>query len=264
MKKKIVALLMAAVCAMLATACGSDAAETAGTETAETETAEAEAAEAEATETETAEAEAAVTEEAAEAVSENAEAVSENAEPEMAEDFMPSDFLQERVGRDVFSSYDEVIGLLEKDNGYAKVEVKGYDGEVLLITDYTYDNLDGNIATIQASVYTLEDGNVKNVGNVMSYGTAYPLSIKDGIIYCAGNHAFDTCCISSDTHAVMMMTSIMEDFDTNGNPSYTGFIREDNSLSDDGKEVEIDSQEDFYKYFDLLQDTEIINFTVVE
>ena len=68
----------------------------------------------------------------------------------------PSNALEEREGKTVFDSYDEIIGLLQGDEGYALVKVKGYDGEVLLVAESVYDDLLGHMATVECTPYTIK------------------------------------------------------------------------------------------------------------
>jgi len=261
MKKLMMILTVGAVAAAM-TACQSTDTNTATTEEVATE---AVVEEAKSDATETTETAAEVKEETTEDKVETEEPTGELPEGAPVEDFMPSDFLQEKALKDVFESYDEVISLLEKDNGYAYVKVKGYDaGDVLLITDYTYDNMDGNMATVEASVYAEVDGAVKNVGNIYSGGTAYPLQIEDGIIYHCGNHNYQSSCISPETNGVMYVEDIMQSFDEQGNASYTGFTRDADDLMAAEKDVDIKSDDEFYAMFEKLEGMEVINFTVVE
>ena len=69
--------------------------------------------------------------------------------------------------------YDEVISQLNSDQWYAFADInKDYD--VLLVADGTYDNLDGNMVTIDATLYGLDDnGKPFELGTVQSSGTAY-------------------------------------------------------------------------------------------
>lgn len=41
--------------------------------------------------------------------------------------------IEEKVHKISFESYDEIISLLEGSEGYAYVNVKGYDGDVLAV-----------------------------------------------------------------------------------------------------------------------------------
>ena len=39
---------------------------------------------------------------------------------------------------------------------------------------------------------------------IASDGTAYPIAVKDGLLYTAGGHMVETDCISQETHALMV------------------------------------------------------------
>ncbi|MCR5420487.1 MAG: hypothetical protein K6E98_05750 [Lachnospiraceae bacterium] len=179
-------------------------------------------------------------------------------------EFIPGDFMQERTGKNEFASYDEVISSLEKGEGYAYVTLKGYDGEVLLITDYVYDNLDGNMATIEANVYADYDGVVSNIGNIFSQGTAYPIACEDGILYVGGNHSYESDWISGENQAIMVKDYIYEDFDSEGNSSYGGFLRKTPDYDHDEEVTDENGKELLDKYTEEYFEKQVVNFTVVE
>ena len=192
------------------------------------------------------------------------QAVAESMYQPASDEFMPSDFLQERTGRYDFDSYDEVISLLEKDEGYAYVELTGYKGEILLITDYVYDNMDGNMASIQANVYADYDGVVTNIGNVFTQGTAYPIACENGLLYLCGSHTYESDWISSENHSIMVKDYIYEDYDSDGNVSYAGFMRETPDYDND---KEVDDEEGARLFTELNEEgmeKKIVNFTVVD
>ena len=180
--------------------------------------------------------------------------------------FIPNGFIEEKLQKNDFESYEEVIGYLEAGQAYAYVDVLGSDEPVLLITEGTYDNLDGNSAvTITANVYIKEENGVSCSSIIASEGTAYPLAVKDGLLYAAGNHMVEADCISQETNALMVKEYIHESFDENGTAHYTGFIRTSNQVYEDGQEI--DDADSEHKFEELMQDyadAEVISFTVIE
>ena len=181
------------------------------------------------------------------------------------EEFMPSNFLEVSLMSDDFDSYDDVISKLSPENAYAFVNVMGADEQVLMITESTYDNLDGNMATIDASVYMEKDGKARCVGNVISYGTAYPISLSDdGKVYSGGNHEVDISCICPETNGIMSLVYAYETFDEEGNATYGGFIRDKASLEDDGVSIAEDDASVLPKLYEDYSTAKPINFTVIE
>ncbi len=179
--------------------------------------------------------------------------------------FMASNFLEDKLQKDVFSSFDEIIAGLDKGNAYATIRVYGLDEDLLVIAESAYNNLDGNMASIEGSIYRNVDGEVKNIGNVYSSGTAYPISLdKDGYIYSGGNHEVEVSCISEETTAIMAKVYAYETFDEQGNATYGGYIRNSNQLFGDETEIAEDDSTvlpDLYKKFG---EATPINYTVVE
>ncbi|MCR5416108.1 MAG: hypothetical protein K6E79_04870 [Pseudobutyrivibrio sp.] len=75
---------------------------------------------------------------------------------------------------------------LEPGMGYANVNIDGTD--VLLVCSGTFDNGDGTLAAIDATVYAYIDTIPTEIGKVASGGTAYPLAMKDGKLYTGSNN----------------------------------------------------------------------------
>ena len=167
----------------------------------------------------------------------------------------PSNALEERVGKTSFDSYDEIIGLLEGDEAYALVDIKGYDGKVLLVAESVYDDLLGHMATTECTPYTIKaDGKVSADSLLVSGGTATPLAMdKEGCVFTATHQNVDKQCYGengTENNAVMVMATIYTDeLDDNGTPkSVSGFTRTKNSVIDDdsvflnGDEIELWTQ----------------------
>lgn len=75
---------------------------------------------------------------------------------------------------------------IETGMGYANVDVGSIN--CFFVTSGTYDNMDGNMASIDSEIFIYVDGNLTELGKVCSGGTAYPIATKGGYIYTAGNH----------------------------------------------------------------------------
>lgn len=181
----------------------------------------------------------------------------------------PSNSFEERVEKTTFDSYDEIIGLLEGDEAYALVNVMGYDGEVLLVTTYTYDDLLGHIATTELTPYTMKKGKVTADSLIFSGGTATPIAMdKDGAILTATHNSVDKYCYGengTDTKAIMVLATVFADeIDDNGNPkSIFGFVRTKNSVLEDGEEIKEDDVKTWKELFKEYESAEPISFTRV-
>ncbi|MCR5301304.1 MAG: hypothetical protein K6E49_02560 [Lachnospiraceae bacterium] len=128
----------------------------------------------------------------------------------------------------------------------------------LLVAEGAYDNLDGNMAAIDAEVYIYSDGKIVYAGYAQSDGTAYPLSVKDDRLYTAGNH-FVTRYAVKDEKLVVEETA-GETFDTEQNVTY--YYESDDK--DDSNDVD---QSEAEKKFDELWEeylsADILNFDVI-
>ncbi len=181
----------------------------------------------------------------------------------------PSNSFEERVGKTSFESYDEIIGLLEGDEAYALVNVKGYDGEVLLVTNYTYDDLLGHIATTECTPYTVKSSGVCSADSaIVSGGTATPIKIdKDGVLCTATHVSVEKNCYGTngtdDVAIIVLATVYADELDDNGNPKTVGgFIRTKNSVvDDDSKTIESNDADTYKQLFDDYNNAEEISFT---
>lgn len=185
-------------------------------------------------------------------------------------DYPTNDF-EARVGKTTFESYDEIIGLLEGEEAYALVNVKGYDDQVLMVASYTYDDLLGHIATTECTLYTMKPSGICTAdGMVYSGGTATPITIDDeGVIYATTHMSVEKSCYGENgtgIPALMVLAYVYTDeLDDEGNPkSVDGFVRTKNSLiNDDSISVEGDV-EIYRQMFTDYDNTQVISFTRVK
>ena len=187
-----------------------------------------------------------------------------------AEDY-PSNNLEERVGKTSFDSYDEIIGLLEGDEAYALVDIKGYDGQVLLVAESAYDDQLGHMATTECTPYTMKaNGKVTADSLLFTGGTATPVAIdKEGNVFTATHQSIDKQCYGengSDNNAMMMMASVSaSELDDKGMPkSVSGFKRTKNSVIDDDSVFLDENDTELWKQlWAEYEKAEPVNFTKV-
>lgn len=188
----------------------------------------------------------------------------------LLEDY-PSNEFEERVGQYSFESYDEIISLLQPGEAYAYVDIKGADEPILLVTSYTYDNLDGNMAAIDATPYLINPDGKYSAGSVFfTGGTATPIALTDDGCVILGTHeTLSKQCIGengTDYKGIMVMEYIYMNYDEEGNPgTYGGFIRTENTVVDNpGTDIAEDDAEAWAEAWDEYNNSTVVNFTVVE
>lgn len=182
---------------------------------------------------------------------------------------VPSNDFEVRIGKTSFSSYDEIINLLEGEEGYAFVNVKGYDGQVLLLATYNYDDLLGHFATTECTAYTMKaNGTVTADTALFTGGSVTPVAIDaDGVIYTATHMSVDKYCYgdngTEDAGLMCLATVSTEEYDDNGDPKkVAGFVRKNNSLiNDDIQDIAEDDVATYKQLFDDYYAAEVINFT---
>lgn len=140
---------------------------------------------------------------------------------------------------------------LEDGMGYANVTIGEED--VLLVSSGTFDNGDNLQAAIDATVFIYENGMPKMIGKISCGGTAYPLAVKDGLLYSAGGHFVQTNTIEDGRF--QLYEHNWEEFDEDGNVKY--FYE-----SSEGQD-EVNSEVNLQNMFEDYAAAEIIGFTVV-
>ena len=223
MKNRLLVLTMIGVMTVSACACGSAASQNADT-TASTVAASS---------TETSEA-AAETEASQAAEAETASTV------ELVEDTEESAPDIDIEGCDTFTQI--IDKKLSDGMGYANEKVG--DTDVFFVSSGTYDNLDGNMAAIDATMFVYNDEGPYEIGKVACGGTAYPLAIKDGKLFAAGGHWISTYTVE-DNQLVMTERASVE-FDTDGNETYS--LESTDGMIDDAAKAESRFNELFEEY----------------
>ena len=81
------------------------------------------------------------------------------------------------------SDYNEVIKSLKKGQGYAFVELKGFNGKLLAVADKVYDDPDYGICALSVTIYGKLDGKVTKLGETLPTATSSPIAVYDGELY---------------------------------------------------------------------------------
>lgn len=147
--------------------------------------------------------------------------------------------------------YGATIGGLEDDELFAIVETNA-SSPVLLVTSQFYDDGSGNQAALWCDVYYAVDKEVKKIGMIESFGTAYPVAYDKTGIYGASGHSMQRFEIDEKTGTLVLAEGIWEQFDENGNASYT--------LEKEGK-TEALTEEAYYKAFEKYSEATVVNFS---
>ena len=245
MKKKIVTLVIAGIMATSLCACGKTSETVADTQ--EDNAVQEEQAQ----------------EETADVAEETEESSEEDPAGETADDATEAEEEAEEIsyapdidisGCDTFTQI--IDEKLTDGMGYANETLDQTD--VFLVCSSAYDNLDGNMAAIDSTIFIYKDGVPFEVGKVEAGGTANPLAIKDGKLYVGTHNTMTKYTITDDKLVVMEQAEVT--YDTEGNGTYT-------YTSDDGGDYSnIDSAEAeniFNKLYEEYFDATVVNFSVV-
>lgn len=144
---------------------------------------------------------------------------------------------------------------LAKGMGYANEKIG--DTDVLLVSSGTYDNLDGNMASIDAEIFMYTDDAIVEVGKVVCGGTAYPLAVKDNNLYVGSNHWL--CKYTLENGKLKTVAKAVVEFNESGFESYYyESAGEEVNLSDTVK-----TKEQFDNLYAELETATVINFATV-
>lgn len=203
-------------------------------------------------------------EETAGDTAETTEAAEDAGTEEEDEMFMPSDFVQERAGTDEFDSYDEIIGYLEGEEGYAYVSVDGSAAYVLAVSDSLY-TMDGANVSGAVSLYGYNgEGKLVNVGNAYSGDEAYPIRDGDGTLYVCSETEYGEMKISADTNGLFYTKLIDAEYAEDGTASFSGFVRENDDINSSSEDIGITTEEEFKALFTAMEAAEPIHFWKAE
>lgn len=142
---------------------------------------------------------------------------------------------------------------LEVEMGYTNIDFG--DTNVLMVCSGTYDNLDGNMAAIDATLYIYRNDAIEVLGKVCSGGTAYPLASDGTYLYAGSNHW--VCKYAVSDAGVQIIEKASVEYGTDGSEHY--FYESE----DGGDYSDIDSAEAekiLNDLYDELFEAQVINF----
>lgn len=151
------------------------------------------------------------------------------------------------------ATYDELIASLHAGQSYAYAPIcEGEDA--LLVTSYTFDDLNGHIASYDASIYVESDGSVKKVTTVQSGGTAYPIAVtSDNELIVGNRNSVKVSHVDKASGAYVITRESDAEYTTDEEGTYHNYI--------EGEDVTIGSDSSFYDELDSLYwDSEVISF----
>ena len=177
----------------------------------------------------------------------------------------PQNFMEERAGQYEFDSYDEIISLLEDGECYGFANVMGSDEEVLFIANEYFTGY-GYPAVIECYPYIKNPTGKYSCGGVLfSGGTANPISVSDDGLIFTGNHTeVEESALSQENGGVMIVVYAYVEWGQDGtDDTYGGFVRETNSIANDGIEIAPGDGSVFEQAFADYAEATPIAFTVV-
>lgn len=154
-------------------------------------------------------------------------------------------------------TFTQIVDKLADGTGYANAKIG--DEDVLLVASGTFDYGDGRMAAMDAEIFYYKDGAPAYVGYVEAGGTAYPLAVKDGILYVGNGRGMQKYVITDGKLAVKEFASV--DYDSDSNEHYAYNLDDGNDYAGmDQKEAE----QHFTDLFDEFENAELVEFSAVQ
>lgn len=153
-------------------------------------------------------------------------------------------------GRKAENPYGPTIAGLGDDDAYAFL-VMDYKYNVMVTSDMLYDTGTEKQAAVYCDVYYYSGKEAKNLGTIMSDGTAYPVSFSKNGIFTASGHSIEKYAVSEKDGVLYLEKGIYVTYDENGNEHYTCILG--------GEETESTEQE-FTEMTEEYASSQIIHF----
>ena len=185
----------------------------------------------------------------------------ESADVDYAADFNPDEvvYSEEHEMTTVIDGCDTFTQILDKEEnkgmGYINAHIG--DDDVLLMASETYEYDTDLYAAIDAEIFCYKDNIPTYMGYVAAGGTAYPLSVKDGVLFVGGNHFMTKYSIRDDELLIIEEAYVM--YDTDGNPTY--YYRAEGEDFSDYSSAE--AEQKFNSLFDEIDEESILYFETV-
>ena len=198
-----------------------------------------------------------VTEDVTENVTE--ESTQEVTEPEEEETGEVPDTEDHEVTTDISGcdTFTQIVDKLGAGKGYTNVNIGGTD--VLLVASGVYEWEEGVFGAIDCEIFAYDDNDgIKYLGYAECGGTAYPLAVKDGYLYCGGNHFVRVFTVKNGE--LVLVEEAIEGFTEDGKPSIECMGGEE---APHGKLVE-EPQKMLDSMFKDLEGAEVLNFDEIK
>lgn len=160
--------------------------------------------------------------------------------------------------RAAYGSYDEIISGLPEGAGYAYIKLNGYEGDILAVCSATYED-EGTNCSIDATLYAENNGKAELLASVQTGGTAYPVTVEDGILYYNTRTQFAQADVTKNEDGKYQLNYIKFAAITYNSAGEESFeTKGDISASD------LSSKDDFYALFEETEGKTPVNFTLVK
>ncbi len=149
--------------------------------------------------------------------------------------------------------YEEFIASLHAGQSYAYAPIcEGEDA--LLVTGYTFDDLEGHIATYEATIFIEKDGAIQKVTTVQTAGTAYPVAVAgDNSLILSSRNSIQKAYVDKENGEFIITAESSVDYSNAENGEYHNYKKDASDLPTDSSMYDELSEE--------YLNSEILSFT---
>lgn len=131
------------------------------------------------------------------------------------------------------ATFEELVNSLQAGQSYAYAPICEGD-DVLLVTSYTFDDLEGHQATFEASIYVQKTGSVEKVRTVQGGGTAYPIAVtKDNNLILCMRNSMQKAYIDKTSGQYVVTEESSVDYITAEDGDYHNYVKDSNDVPTD-------------------------------
>lgn len=136
-------------------------------------------------------------------------------------------------------SYDTIISQLPENGGYAYIQLDGYEGDILAITDLALPLEEGKYEATSVYFYAQDGDKAVLIGDVNTGSTASPVKISaDGTLYAGSSHIYNEAKVRQDDDGNYRLYYAKYVADADAAGAFTGFTAQDADTTDNEATVE--------------------------
>ncbi len=130
-------------------------------------------------------------------------------------------------------SYDTIISQLGENGGYAYIQLDGYEGDILAVTDLALPLEEDKYEATSVYFYAMDGDKAVLIGDVNTGSTASPVKLSaDGTLYAGSSHIYNEAKVRQDDNGNYRLYYAKYVADPDAAGAFTGFAAQDADTTD--------------------------------